>query len=80
VPPGTGTRNSNLPYVSIIWCGGDEICRIFDRSGNQFFAVYNSNEAHQMEVPNGAFIDMPETGNVTLVKLDNTLILTKINE
>lgn len=80
VPPGTGTKNSDLPYGSIVYCSGDGICRAFDSSGNQFLAVYNSNEAYQMEVPNGAFIHTPETGNVSSVKLDNTLILTRIDD
>lgn len=80
VPPGTGTGNSDLPYGSIVYCAGDGICRVFNRNGSQFLAVYNSNEAHLMEVPNGAVIDSGRTGNVTLVELNGEIILTRIDE
>jgi hypothetical protein len=80
VSPGAGTRNSDLPYGSILYCTGDGICRVFDRKGTQFLAVYNSNEAHMMEVPNGAMVDSGGIGNVTFVELDGETILTRIDE
>lgn len=80
VPPGTSTQNNEVPYGSIVDCGADRICRIFDRSGVQFLAVYDSNEAHMMEVPNGAMIDSAAGGNVTIIRLNGDVILTKIDE
>lgn len=80
VPPGTGTRNSDLPFGSILYCASDGICRGFDRNGTQFLAVYNSNEARTMEVPNGAMVDSGRMGNVTFVELGGNLILTRIDE
>ncbi|MDD5142197.1 hypothetical protein [Methanoregula sp.] len=80
VPPGTGKTNNHVPYGSIIDCAPDGICRVFDQSGVQFLAVYNSNEAHMMEVPNGAAGDDGTIGNVTRISLNGEIILTKINE
>jgi hypothetical protein len=80
VPPGTQVTNYEVPYGSIIDCAPDGICRIYNPSGIQFLAVYNSNEAHSMEVPNGAMIDTESVGNVTLIKLGDEVILTKIDE
>jgi len=80
VPPGTRKKNNEMPYGSIIDCATDGICRAFDQSGIQFLAVYNSNEAHMMEVPNGAMIDSQSVGNVSIIRLGGDVILTKINE
>lgn len=80
VPPGTKKTNNEVPYGSIIDCAPDGICRVFDQSGVQFLAVYNSNEAHMMEVPNGAEGDDGTIGNVTRIILNGEVILTKINE
>jgi len=80
VPPGTSTGNNEVPYGSIIDCGEGGICRVFDSSGIQFLAAYDSNEMHQMEVPNGAMIDAASGDNVTVVSLNGTVVLTKINE
>lgn len=80
VPPETGTRPGDLPYGSVIWCRCDGICRVFDRSGNQTLAVYDSNAARMMEVPNGAAIDSRDAGRVTVVSLDRKVILTKVQE
>ena len=80
VPPGTGVTNNEVPYGSIIDCTPDGICRIFNQSGVQSLAVYNSNEARIMGVPNGAMIDSGTIGNVTFIKLDGKVILTKIDE
>ncbi len=80
VPPGTEVTNNEVPYRSIIDCGPDGICRIFNQSGVQTLAVYNSNEARIMGVPNGAMIDSGTVGNVTFIRLDGNVILTKIDE
>jgi hypothetical protein len=80
VPSGTQRKNNDVPYDSIIDYGPDGVCRIFDQSGVQFLAVYDSNEALMMGVPNGAAIDTGSIGNVTLVKLNGKTILTKIDE
>ncbi len=80
VPPGTQKSNNEVPYGSIIDCTPDGICRIFNQSGIQFFAVYDSNEAHSMEVPNGAMVDTERVGNVTFIELNGEVILTKIDE
>lgn len=80
VPPGTQATNNEVPYGSIIDCAPDGICRIFNQSGVQTLAVYNSNEARMMEVPNGAMIDSGTVGNVTFIKLNGDVILTKIDE
>lgn len=81
VPPGTPTQNNEVPYGSIIDCGAGGICRVFDASGIQFLAAYNSNEMHITEVPNGAMVDSSAGGgNVTIVSLNETVVLTTINE
>ena len=80
VPPGTSTQDNEVPYGSIIDCAPDGICRVYDQNGVQFLAVYNSNEEHTMGVPNGAMIDSESGGNVTIISLNGTVILTKINE
>jgi hypothetical protein len=80
VQPGNQTTINELPYGSIIDCTPDGICRVFNTSGSQFLAVYNSNEAHMIEVPNGAMIGEGPVGNVTEIKLDDRIILTEINE
>jgi len=81
VPPGTSTQNNEMPYGSIVDCGPGGICRIFDQSGVQFLAAYDSNEMHMIEVPNGAKVDSSAAGdNVTIVSLNGTVVLTKINE
>jgi len=80
VPPGTSTKNTEVEYGSIIDCGTDGICRIFDNSGVQLDAVYDSNEVHMMEVPNGAMVDTRSVGNVTLIKLGGEIVLMKIDE
>jgi len=80
VPLGTSTGNNEVPYGSIIDCGEGGICRMFDSSGVQFLAAYDSNEMHQMEVPNGAMIDSASGDNVTVISLNGTVVLTKINE
>lgn len=80
VPPGTRTKNNEMPYGSIIDCATDGICRIFNESGIQFLAVYNSYEVHMMEVPNGAMIDSESVGNVSIIRLNGNVILIKINE
>ena len=79
VAPGTGSAPTDLPYGSIIWCGTDAICRVFDAGGNEFLAVYDSNAEHQMQVPSGALIDSG-TGNVTTVSLGGKVVLVKIQE
>lgn len=80
VPPGTSTRNNEVEYGSIIDFGADGICRVFDSSGVQILAVYDSNEAHLTQVPNGAMMDSRSVGNVTFIKLGGEVILTKIDE
>ena len=80
VPPGTQTKNNEMPYGSIVDCAPDGICRIFNESGIQVLAVFNSNEAHMMEVPNGAMIDSESVGNISIIRLNDDVILTKINE
>ena len=80
VLPGTQTKNNEVPYGSIIDCGPDGICRGYTSGGIQFLAVYDSNEAHTMEVPNGAMVDGGSVGNVTFIKLNGSVILTKIDE
>ncbi len=80
VLPGTQARNNEVPYGSIIDCAPDGICRIFNQSGVQTLAVYNSNEVRIMEVPNGAMIDSGTVGNVTFIRLNGDVILTKIDE
>jgi hypothetical protein len=80
VPPDTRKKNSEVPYGSIIDCGMDGICRIFDPAGIQFLAVYDSNQAHMMEVPEGAAIDQGSVGNVTFIRLHEEVILTQIME
>jgi hypothetical protein len=80
VPFGTQLKNNDVPYGSLIDCGPDAVCRVFDKTGVQVLAVYNSNEAHMMGVPNGAVIDSGSIGNVTLIKLNGETILIKIDE
>jgi len=80
VQPGTQTGNNDAPYGSIIDCGPDAACRIFDKSGVQVMAVFYSNEALMMGVPEGAAIDSGSIGNVTLITLNGNTILTKIDE
>ncbi|MCK9631227.1 MAG: hypothetical protein M0R30_06245 [Methanoregula sp.] len=80
VPRGAQKTNNQVPYGSIIDCAPDGICRVFNQSGVQFLAVYNSNEAHRMEVPNGAAGDDGTIGNVSRISLNGEVILTKINE
>jgi hypothetical protein len=79
-PPGTQIPNNEVPYGSIIDCACDRTCRIFNQSGFQFLAVYDSNEAHSMEVPNGAMVDTERVGNVRFIELNSEVILTKIDE
>jgi hypothetical protein len=81
VPPGSSTENNEVPYGTIIDCGSGGICRMFDQSGVQFLATYNSNEMHITEVPNGAMVG-PASGdnNVTIISLNGTVVLTKIEE
>lgn len=79
VPPGTQTQNNEVPYGSIIDCTPDAVCRVYTSVGVEVLAVYNSNEEHGMGVPSGAMID-GSIGNVTLIKLNGNVILTKINE
>jgi len=50
------------------------------QSGVQFSAVYDSNEAHSMEVPDGAMIDTIRAGDVTFIELTGNVILIKIDE
>jgi hypothetical protein len=80
VPPGKQATNNEIPYGSIIDCAPDGICRIFNQTGVQTLAVYNSNEARMMEVPNGAMIDSGTVGNVTFIRLNGDIVLTKIDE
>ena len=80
VSPGTQVKNNEVPYGSVIDCAPDGIRRIFNQSGIQFLAVYNSNEAHSMGVPNGAMVDTESIGNVTSIKLSGEVILIKIDE
>lgn len=80
VPPGTRACNNEIPYGSIIDCAPDGLCRVFDQTGVQFLAVYYSNEARMMEVPDGAMIDTERVGNVTFVELDGDVILVRIDE
>lgn len=80
VPSGTSTHNNEIPYGSIIDCAPDGICRVFDKSGVQVLAVYYSNEARMIQVPDGAMIDSERVGNVTFVELDEDVILLKIDE
>ncbi|MFA5002698.1 MAG: hypothetical protein WC502_06975 [Methanolinea sp.] len=80
LPPGRMDHNNEIPYGSIIDCGVDGVCRVFNKSGIQFLSVYYSNEARMVEVPNGAFIDSERVGNVTFVELDGDIILVKIDE
>jgi hypothetical protein len=80
VPPGTQVTNNEVPYGSVIDCTPDGICRIFNQTGVQSLAVYNSNEARMMEVPNGAMIDSGTVGNVTFIRLHGDVVLTKIDE
>jgi hypothetical protein len=80
VPQGTQTQNNEVPYGSIIDCAPDGICRVFDGLGVQFLAVYNSNEEHQMEVPNGAAVDSGTDRNVTFIRLGENVVLTEIDE
>ena len=81
VPPGNSTRNNEVPYGTIIDCGAGGICRMFDPSGKQFLSTYNSNEMHIMGVPNGAMIGSASGDhNVTIIRLNGTVVLTKINE
>ncbi|MEI7433479.1 MAG: hypothetical protein WCJ93_04425 [Methanomicrobiales archaeon] len=80
VPPGTGVTNNEVPYGSVIDCTPNGICRIFNQTGVQTLAVYNSNEARIMEVPNGAMIDSGTVGNVTFIRLNGDIVLTKIDE
>jgi hypothetical protein len=80
VPPGTSTQNNEVPYGSIIDCAPDGVCRVYDETGVQYLAVYNSNEAHMMGVPNGAMIDSGSVGNVSVISLNGSVILTKIDE
>jgi hypothetical protein len=80
VPYGTQQKNNEVPYGAIIDCTPDEVCRIFSPAGTQILAVYYSNEAHSMEVPDGAMVDTGSIGNVTRIMLDGRTILTKIDE
>ena len=80
VPPGTSTQNNEVPYGTIIDCGPGGICRMFDQSGAQFLATYNSNEMHITEVPNGAMVTSASGDNVTIVSLNGTVVLTTIEE
>jgi hypothetical protein len=80
VPSGTQQKNNEVPYGAIIDCTPDELCRIFSPTGTQFLTVFYSNEAHSMEVPDGAMIDTESIGNVTRIMLDGKTILTKIDE
>jgi len=80
VLPGTTVHNNEIPYGSIIDCAPDGICRVFDQSGVQILAVYYSNEARMIEVPNGAMIDSERVGNVTFIELGGDVILVKIDE
>ncbi|MDD4484827.1 MAG: hypothetical protein PHD55_10745 [Methanoregula sp.] len=80
VPPGTSAGNNEVPYGSIIDCGAGGICRVFDSSGVQFLTAYDSNEMHLMEVPNGGMIGSASGGNATVISLNGTVVLTKINE
>ncbi|HVP96485.1 hypothetical protein [Methanoregula sp.] len=80
VPPGASAQNNEVPYGSIIDCAPDGVCRVYDENGVQYLAVYDSNEAHMMGVPNGAMIDSAAGGNVTIISLNGSVILTKIDE
>ncbi|NMB78157.1 MAG: hypothetical protein GYA23_03585 [Methanomicrobiales archaeon] len=80
VPQRTGSTNNEIPYGTIIDCGTDSICRIFDKTGIQTLAAYDSNQMRILQVPSGAAIDGSMGGNVTRVSLNGEVILTKINE
>jgi heat shock protein HslJ len=80
VPSGTQQKNNEVPYGAIIDCAPDEVCRIFSPAGTQILAVYYSNEAHSMEVPDGAMVDTESIGNATRIILGGKTILTKIDE
>lgn len=80
VPPGDSTQNNEVEYGSIIDCGADGICRVFDNSGTHLLSLYDSNELHTTQVPNNAMADSKSVGNVTLIKLNGDVILTRINE
>jgi hypothetical protein len=72
--------NNEVPYGSIINCASDRIGRIFNQSGVRFLVVYDSNEAHPMEVANGSMVDTERVGNVRFIELNGEMILTKIDE
>jgi hypothetical protein len=80
VPPGMQQKNNEVPYGSVIDCAPDRICRVFNLSGVQVLAVYDSNQARIMEVPDGAAIDQGSIGNVTFIRLNEEVIFTKIME
>ncbi len=79
VAPGEGSRNSDIPYGSIMYCAKDGICRIYDESGDHIRSLYNSNAVRITQVPDGAFVDTRSVGNVTFI-YSGGLILTRINE
>ncbi len=66
-----------VSYGSIKYCAWDGICRVFDETGTQYYAAYDSFSITQ--VPNGAFIGSGH-GNVTTIALDGKTILTSIDE
>jgi hypothetical protein len=80
VPSGMQQKNNEVSYGSVIDCAPYRICRVFNQSGVQVLAVYDSNQARMMEVPDGAAIDQESIGNVTIVRLNEEIILTKIME
>ncbi|WP_209689090.1 hypothetical protein [Methanomicrobium sp. W14] len=79
VPPGNSTLNSDLEYGWIMDFGADGIVRVYDSSGIQVRSLYYSNEVRLIQVPNGASVDHGSCGNVTLIKLNGEVILTKID-
>jgi hypothetical protein len=63
---------------SIILFSTDGIVRIFDKSGAQTGACYNSADFHSHGIPSGSMINI--RGNVTTVTVGGERILTEIHE
>ena len=78
VPTDEQIRAYEIPYGAIMLFSVDGIVRVFDEEGTQIAALYDSNELHITQVPNGAMVNTE--GNVTTIRLGGEQILTKIQE
>jgi len=70
-------NRGDVTYGTVIYCAWDGICRVFDHNGTQYFTAYDGMSI--TEVPNNSSVSCCDN-NVTLISLNDQIILTKIHE